>query len=123
MILGQGTADAATRSHGELIAVLIFAGAMVGGLVIIRLLTTKRLTVTFARLYGLIATAGLGVTLAALNADTDSKTAAFTLLGTVAGYLAGAKPTVGGAADADTALRPNAGGSGGTDDESRRLVL
>ncbi len=77
----------------ELVAVLVFAGLVVLGLVLIRLFSSKKITVTFARLYGLLAIAALAVVLATTNALTESKSAAFTLLGTVAGYLAGAKPT------------------------------
>jgi hypothetical protein len=77
----------------EIIAILVFAGAIVLGLVVVRVFTSKKITVTFARLYGFLSIAVLGVALAVSNAAGESKTAAFTLLGTVAGYLAGAKPT------------------------------
>ena len=42
----------------------------------------------FARLYGLLVVAGLGVLLVSSDADNEARTGAFTLLGTVAGYLA-----------------------------------
>lgn len=113
MILAQSE-EAVTNATDmdELVAVLIFSGLLVFGLVAIRVFTKKKITVTFARLYGLMGVAALGVVLATTNALTESKTAAFTLLGTVAGYLAGAKPTTvpggsGGGDDSDSdALEP-----------------
>jgi hypothetical protein len=54
--------------------------------------------ITFARLFGLITVAVLGVGLAFANVSGSFAASAFTLLGTIAGYLAGAKPTVAGAA-------------------------
>jgi hypothetical protein len=53
-----------------------------------------KFSATFARLYGLLVIAGLGVTLA-LSADIagDAQSAAYTLLGIVAGYLAGGRPS------------------------------
>jgi hypothetical protein len=56
--------------------------------------------ITFARLFGLISVAVLGVGLAFSNVNSTFAASAFTLLGTIAGYLAGAKPTVAGAAPA-----------------------
>lgn len=49
--------------------------------------------ITFARLFGLLAVAILGTGLALSKIEAAALTPAFTLLGTVAGYLAGAKPT------------------------------
>jgi len=62
--------------------------------------------ITFARLFGLLTVAVLGVGLA-LNSSADKELAAsaFTLLGTVAGYLAGAKAT--------TTPAPPGGAAGG----------
>ena len=51
-------------------------------------------SITFARLYGLVAVAVVGALLAFANTTDTLATAAFTLLGTVAGYLAGASATV-----------------------------
>ncbi|MFI5712956.1 hypothetical protein [Kribbella sp. NPDC051620] len=51
--------------------------------------------ITFARLFGLITVAVLGGSLAFLGKDEQFTTSAFTLLGTIAGYLAGAKATTG----------------------------
>jgi hypothetical protein len=46
---------------------------------------------TFARMYGLILIATLAAVLVFADVDDESKTGAFTLLGTIAGYLAGAR--------------------------------
>jgi hypothetical protein len=44
---------------------------------------------TLFKLYGLVSVAGFAVILAAVNADQTVKTASFTVLGTIAGFLAG----------------------------------
>jgi hypothetical protein len=49
--------------------------------------------ITFARLFGLMTVAVLGAALALSATDDKLASSAFTLLGTVAGYLAGAKAT------------------------------
>jgi hypothetical protein len=70
--------------------------------------------ITFARLFGLITVAVLGVGLAFANVKESFAASAFTLLGTIAGYLAGAKPTVAGAAPTPpTATSPGATGPTG----------
>jgi hypothetical protein len=52
------------------------------------------LNITFARLYGLLVIAVLGVFMAfAEGLQDEARTAGFTLLGTIAGYLVGARPT------------------------------
>ena len=51
--------------------------------------------ITFARLFGLLTVAVLGTGLALMATENSQiASSAFTLLGTVAGYLAGAKATV-----------------------------
>jgi glycerol uptake facilitator-like aquaporin len=60
--------------------------------VILRL-KDKSFSVTYARIYALVAIAGLAVALTFSTVVNEARTAAFTLLGTIAGYLAGAKPT------------------------------
>jgi hypothetical protein len=76
--------------------ILIFgAGSLlvVGVLQGIRLIKGGKFSATFARVYGLILIATLAAALVFANVDGASKTGAFTLLGTIAGYLAGARPT------------------------------
>lgn len=51
------------------------------------------LSTTFARIYALVAVVIFGVLLAFANVASDARTAGFTLLGTVAGFLAAAKNT------------------------------
>jgi hypothetical protein len=50
--------------------------------------------ITFARLFALMTVAVLGSILAFSKVSAQFAGSAYTLLGTVAGYLAGAKPTV-----------------------------
>jgi len=69
----------------------------------------RTLNVTFSRLYGLIAVAVLAVALAFAGVNEQSLTAAFTLLGTIAGYLAGAKATE----SPTTTVQPAQGDGGG----------
>ena len=84
----------AAAAGQELWVVLGFGAALTLVLALIRKFGgTTSISVTFARLYGLLSVATLAVGLAVSSAPTDAKTAAFTLLGTIAGYLAGAKPT------------------------------
>lgn len=49
--------------------------------------------ITFARLFSLMTVGVLGVGLALSDADAKLAASGFTLLGTIAGYLAGAKAT------------------------------
>ncbi|MBI4942452.1 MAG: hypothetical protein HY830_17060 [Actinobacteria bacterium] len=68
--------------------------------------------ITFARLYGLLTVAVLGTVLAVTSTEANTFTgSAFTLLGTVAGYLAGAKATAG----SGTTGAPDTGGGTKTD--------
>jgi hypothetical protein len=54
----------------------------------------KPFSITFARLFGLITVAVLAAGLGLAGGDSEFIAPAFTLLGTVAGYLAGAKATI-----------------------------
>lgn len=56
-------------------------------------LKRRPFSITFARLFGLLTVAVLAAALATGSVPMELGTAAFTLLGTIAGYLAGAKPT------------------------------
>jgi hypothetical protein len=51
----------------------------------------KQISATFARIFALIVVAVLGVGLGFASISDASRTAGFTLLGTIAGYLAGTK--------------------------------
>jgi hypothetical protein len=61
-------------------------------------LTLPHFNITFARLFGLITVAVLGVGLAFAKVTDTFAASAYTLLGTIAGYLAGARPTTSTAA-------------------------
>lgn len=93
----ETTTAAESASDTALLWLLIFGGSALLVFAIIyavqRLLRRGSFNITFARLYGLLAVAILAVGLAFAELGGESKTAAFTLLGTIAGYLAGAKPT------------------------------
>lgn len=76
------------------VILLVFAIVYVAA----RLAPAKGLTgpssyVTFARLYGLVSVALLAVLLTFSSVADDARTAAFAVLGTIAGYLAGASST------------------------------
>jgi hypothetical protein len=62
----------------------------------IRMLKGGLFSVNFSRVFGLTLIASLAVALVfATGISDDAKTGAFTLLGTIAGYLAGSKPSQG----------------------------
>ncbi len=82
----------------SLLRLLVFGGAALGVFALIYVLhrfRTKKNTfnITFARLYGLLVLAILATGLAFADIKGETLTAAFTLLGTIAGYLAGARPS------------------------------
>jgi predicted CDP-diglyceride synthetase/phosphatidate cytidylyltransferase len=63
------------------------------GVILSRLVTMDRdrrgLSAILVKLYGLLSVSGFALLLAISTAETNVKTAGFTLLGTVAGFLAG----------------------------------
>ena len=67
------------------------AMAMVALIQAIRIMKGGQFSANFTRLYGLVLVATLGAALVVANVDTDARTGAFTLFGTIAGYLAGAR--------------------------------
>ncbi|MCP3997396.1 MAG: hypothetical protein GY722_20415 [bacterium] len=90
-VVAQATGAA---ENEELIWILAF------GVVILLIFTLiymwrKGVNVTFARLYGLIVIAVIASALAFAEVTDEARTAAFTLLGTIAGYLAGARAASG----------------------------
>jgi len=91
--------SAVAEADGSLTQLLWFGAATLGAFAIVywfsfnKSLGRRTINVTFSRLYGLITVAVLGVALAFAAVGDESRTAAFTLLGTIAGYLAGAKPS------------------------------
>ena len=73
--------------------VLVFGGVAMLAIVAlqaIRMVKGGLFSANFIKAYGLILIATLGSALIFADADADAKTGAFTLLGTIAGYLAGA---------------------------------
>ncbi|MEV0545545.1 hypothetical protein AB0H98_01915 [Nocardia salmonicida] len=82
----------------ELTEVLVICGfvtVVLLGIVLARALTTNRdrrgLSPTLVKMYGLVSVAGFALLLAVLEVDSEVKTATYTLLGIIAGYLAGAR--------------------------------
>lgn len=74
------------------VAVLWFGGAclaLLAGTQLVRILKSGMFSTNFAKLYGLLFVAIMGTVLVFVNVDDESKAPAYTLLGTVAGYLAG----------------------------------
>lgn len=95
----SGTSGTVTLDGTDLLmfggVVLLIFGVIY---VIARLAPANGLTgassfVTFARLYGLVTVAVLAVTIAFAAVADEARTAAFAVLGTIAGYLAGASAT------------------------------
>ena len=90
---------------------LLWFGVFALGLLILVYLWRRSLSANFSKMYGLVLIAILAVSLAFADIGDAAKTAAFTLLGTVAGYLAGAKPQ-----QATTTTTAQGGGDGGGGD-------
>jgi hypothetical protein len=86
----KATTTTATGINSDLVGVLAL-GALALVIFAVVYLQDKKLSATFARIFALIVVAVLGVGLGFASISDASRTAAFTLLGTVAGYLAGAK--------------------------------
>ena len=82
--------DPAGDANEELILLLSF-GLLVLTVFSITYYRREKLNVTFARLYGLLVVALVAGGLAFAELADDAQTAAFALLGTIAGYLAGAR--------------------------------
>lgn len=74
------------------------------------------ISITFARLYGLLVVGTLGMVIMFAPGSTESKAPAYTLLGTVAGYLAGAPSRRESQAGTD----PDDSSSGGGDPDASR---
>lgn len=94
-----GATDTLTAGSISVAQLLLFAGVVLAVFAVVyvlaRLKQAHGLTgaasyATFARLYGLTTVAILAVLLAFSNVAAESLSAAFALLGTIAGYLAGA---------------------------------
>jgi hypothetical protein len=88
--------------NANLVALLAL-GALALVIYAVVFITQKTVSATFARIFGLIVIAVLGVGLGFASISDTARTAGFTLLGTVAGYLAGAS----------TKTAPSGGGGGG----------
>ena len=104
-------------TSGDLIALLIF-GALALLILTWVYITQHTVNSTSARMYGLILVAALGVALAFSNITSTALTAGFTLLGTIAGYLAGAKTQTTSATSATNSASLAEGTSGPTFGES-----
>ncbi|AFU01435.1 hypothetical protein [Nocardia brasiliensis] len=79
----------------EVLVICGFVLVVLVGVVLARAITTDRekrgLSPTLVKMYGLLSVAGFALLLATLEVDTQVKTATYTLLGIIAGYLAGAR--------------------------------
>lgn len=88
--VGQA-AKAATDTNDEHLYAILAFGVVVLAIFSSIYFVRRNINVTFARLFGLAVVAVLGVALAFADLTDGARTAAFTLLGAIAGYLAGAK--------------------------------
>ncbi|MFB7874881.1 hypothetical protein ACFC06_06465 [Nocardia sp. NPDC056064] len=79
----------------ELLVICGFAAVVLGGIIAARVLTADRnkrgLSAAMLKMYGLLSVGTLGLVLTVLDIDLEAKTPAYTLLGLIAGYLAGVK--------------------------------
>jgi hypothetical protein len=91
---GMGKITMTTTPEAQILTVAIFALLCLAGIGILHWISRDRekrrwLSPTVIKLYGLVSVAGFAVILAGITADTGVKTAGFTVLGTIAGFLAG----------------------------------
>lgn len=108
----EAAVEAATDTPAAfwgIIALGLVAILLVAGLQRQRIKRGGKFSATFARVFGLTIIATLGVALTFTSVTSDARAAAFTLLGTIAGYLVGAKvqPEEG----SPTSKPPSGGGS------------
>jgi hypothetical protein len=113
-MLAQAAEEAS--SNEDIWKIIFFGSLIMAGVVVSRL---GKITATYARLYGFLAIATLGVVLAFSETAEAGRSGAFALLGTVAGYLAGARTTAG---STTTGAGGNAAGEGGTDGDRTELA-
>ena len=85
-----GAATSASGVNSDLVGVLAL-GALALLIFTAVYIKEKQVSATFARIFALIVVAVLGVGLGFASIGDASRTAGFTLLGTIAGYLAGTK--------------------------------
>jgi hypothetical protein len=79
-------------SYWPLLVFGVLAMALLAALQWVRFQKGGKFSASFMKSYGLIMVATLGCVLIFADATSEAKTGAFTLLGTIAGYLATAKP-------------------------------
>jgi hypothetical protein len=95
---------AVLESTTLLIAVLVFGGAALIATAIVRIwMDEKEFDVYFVKLFGLLFIGTLAVAIVFVELSDETRTGAYTILGTIAGYLAGSKvpSTSGGSQPAD----------------------
>lgn len=105
----QEIAASETGDKLTYVPILVFGGAALVAVAVLqgmRILQKGAFSANFTRLYGLVMIATFASVLVFADVDEQSETGAFTLLGTIAGYLAGAKPT-------STGSGAGGGGDGG----------
>ena len=81
-----------------LIAVLAFGALALGATAGVQIVKGKVFSANFVKLFGLVFIGTLATGIVFADIDTDTRTGAYTILGTIAGYLAGSRvaPTGGG---------------------------
>lgn len=104
-VQGAATVGESSADNTDLfIATLAFGVLALGGTVAVQIIKGRGLTGNFVKLFGLLFIGTLATAITFAGIDSETRTGAYTILGTIAGYLAGSRvgPAPGG-------------GGGGTD--------
>jgi hypothetical protein len=120
VIVATGTSSSSsTTVSWNLIALMAVGVLALGGYTAVYL-SKGRASATFSRIFALIVVAILAVGLGFAGLTDATTTAGYTLLGTIAGYLAGTKTqtTVQPGTVTGTAGTGTTGGTGGTDTQT-----
>jgi hypothetical protein len=73
------------------IATLVFGTTALAGTAIVQGLRGRALTGNFVKLFGLLFIGTLAAAITFAGVDSETRTGAYTILGTIAGYLAGSR--------------------------------
>ncbi len=92
---------ASTNSTELFIATLFFGVLALGATAAVQIFKKRGLTGNFVKLFGLLFIGTLATAITFAGIDSETRTGAYTILGTIAGYLAGSR------------VGPNPGGGGG----------
>jgi hypothetical protein len=85
-----------TESTELFIATLAFGLLALATTACVQIVKGKGLSSNFVRLFGLLFVATLAAAITFAGIDSETRTGAYTILGTIAGYLAGSGPITSG---------------------------